>query len=53
MSFPPVHRLKDVHTNSCFKKHSTYIDIHTHMNTYLYEHMHVHPTSISTFEKLD
>jgi hypothetical protein len=35
-----------------FEKHSTNVDIHTHMSTHPYEHTHVHPTPMSTFKRL-
>jgi hypothetical protein len=35
-----------------FKKHSTNIDTHTHMSTYLYQYTHAHPTLMSTYERL-
>jgi hypothetical protein len=40
------------HLNFFGMLHSTNIGIHTHMSTHPYEYMHVHPTPMSTSERL-
>jgi hypothetical protein len=35
-----------------FEKHSTNADTHTRTSTHPYEHMHTHPTPMSTIKRL-
>jgi hypothetical protein len=35
-----------------FYKHSTNVDTHTRISTYLYKYTHAHPTHMSTFKRL-